>query len=83
MAVRVPGGYGVITPEARAIAERRAAEDRETLARLVREGRVVRQSPGRYEDADNRRSARLFQEEIEQLVKPKVNLALRPRRRRR
>lgn len=72
-----------VTDEARAIAERRASEDRETLARLVRERRVERRAPGYYEDPGNRAAARRFQEEIEQLVRPKVNLAIRPKKRRR
>lgn len=69
-----------LSPEAEAIARRRAQEDRETLARLVREGRVRR-------DASlgaNVPGAALFREEIEQAAARRpVNLAIRPRKRRR
>lgn len=72
-------GVAVIPPEAVAIAERRAAEDRATLARLIRERKVRRDSamgalvPG----------ARKFKTEIEELVRPTPNLAIRPNKRRR
>lgn len=69
----------MISPEARAIAERHAAEDRALLAKLVKEGRVVR-DPAM---AARVSGAAAFRREVEAIVKPPVNLAIRPRRKRR
>lgn len=79
----VSPGNVTLTDAARAVAARRAAEDRDLLARLILEGRVERRSPGHYADLGNRRAARAFQGEVEELVKPKVNLAIRPSKKRR
>lgn len=57
----------------------KAETDRATLARLIKAGVVRRDaSVGK-----NVAGARQFRDEIEGLVRPKVNLAIRPKRRHR
>lgn len=58
-----------MTPEAIAIATERAASDAALLARLLAEGKVVRAN-------DHGHAAILFRN----ATRPKVNLAIRPKR---
>lgn len=59
-----------LSPEAMAIAERQAAEDRGILARLRRAGTVRRAPTGNEQPG--------FVRQIEALAFPPVNLAIRP-----
>ena len=72
-----------LSPEATEVARRRAAEDRDLLARLRREG-TVRRHDGEYERR-HPEVARPFVRDIEARAFPKreVNLAIRPKKRRR
>lgn len=63
----------MISPEATAIAQAHAARDRDTLARLVAEGKAVRVRV----DAP---VARAFVRDIEARARPAVNLAIRARK---
>lgn len=65
-----------LSPEAQAIAERHAAEDRDLLARLRRSG-AVRRRDGEYEVA-HPQVARPFVADIERRAFPPKNLAIRP-----
>lgn len=64
-----------------AAARAQAEQDREALARLVREGRVMRSEAG----ARTTPSGRAFIADIEERAFPsrKVNLAIRPKKKRR
>lgn len=67
-----------LSPEALAIAEAQAATDREMLARLVREGKAV-------SVPNTRGYGKSFVDDIEARVNPKrqINLAIRPKRKKR
>lgn len=69
----------MISPEVLKIAQAHADRDRRDLARLVREGRVLRNE----EIGRNVQGAAKFRAEIEDLVRPKINLAIRPKKKRR
>jgi hypothetical protein len=71
----------MITPEARAIAEKIAASDRDLLAKLRRRGLVKRQD-GPYE-LHHPEVAKPFIRDIEERARPKVNLAIRPNKKKR
>lgn len=75
-----------LSPEVLAVAEAQAARDRDLLAQLVREGKVMRSEDrtGRLIPRRARTSER-FIADIEARVTPRraVNLAIRPRRKRR
>jgi hypothetical protein len=68
-----------MSPEALAIAERHAAEDRDTLARLLRDGHVLRDA----KSGESVAGVTSFRLDIERRVHPAINLALRSKKRRR
>ncbi len=67
-----------LSPEAQELAEQWAARDRDLLAKLVKAGKVIR---GEVPLGLTREAAAL-KRDIDQRLKPKINLAIRPKRRR-
>lgn len=68
-----------LPPDAVAAARRMAADDRALLARLLREGKVRRNLAMGH----NVPGAVSFRADVEGLVRPKVNVAIRPKKKRR
>lgn len=75
--------YGGLAPEVLEIGRRRAVEDRDLLARLLLEGKVGRDRVPRPDGPASRAFVRDIEARAEALRKPKVNLALRPKKRKR
>ncbi len=69
-----------LSPEAQELAHQWAVRDRDLLARLRKMGLVKRQD-GPYE-LNHPEAAKPFIRDIEQRNKPKINLAIRPHRKR-
>lgn len=76
---RTPRTETGLTREAWDVARRRAAEDVALLERLVREGRVRRGEP----PEGLRDEHRILRRQVEELNRPAINLAIRPKKRKR
>lgn len=72
-----------LSPEAQAVAEARAARDRDDLARLLRERRVGRDFTQYRTMLTEGETVAQFRADVESRVRPTVNLAIKSKKRRR